>query len=98
MAESWKLEPNPTAIREGLIERKTALEITGSMTVTALVSSEADGVRLRRKNGPEEWAKWEDERVQRPQHVTNGSLSWEHRCSWERLRCAQDRLSASEDH
>jgi hypothetical protein len=27
---SWKLEPNPTAIREGPTERKTALEITGS--------------------------------------------------------------------
>jgi hypothetical protein len=27
---SWKLEPNPTAIREGPTERKTALETTGS--------------------------------------------------------------------
>jgi hypothetical protein len=27
---SWKLKPNPTAIREGLTERKTALETTGS--------------------------------------------------------------------
>jgi hypothetical protein len=27
---SWKPEPNPTAIREGLIERKIALETTGS--------------------------------------------------------------------
>src|SRR5271156_3855332 len=28
---SWKLEPNPTAIREGTTERKTALETTGSI-------------------------------------------------------------------
>jgi hypothetical protein len=28
---SWKLEPNPTAIREGPTERKTALETTGSI-------------------------------------------------------------------
>jgi hypothetical protein len=28
---SWKLEPNLTAIREGPTERKTALEITGSI-------------------------------------------------------------------
>src|SRR5947209_2460248 len=27
---SWKLKPNPTAIREGPTERKTALETTGS--------------------------------------------------------------------
>jgi hypothetical protein len=27
---SWKLEPNPTAIREGPTERKTALETTGN--------------------------------------------------------------------
>jgi hypothetical protein len=28
--KSWKLEPNPKAIREGPTERKTALETTGS--------------------------------------------------------------------
>src|SRR5436305_9587183 len=30
---SWELEPNPTAIKEGCTERKTALETTGSTTI-----------------------------------------------------------------
>jgi hypothetical protein len=40
---SWKLEPNPTAIREGPTERKTALETTGS-TIRRL-----SGIKIRCK-------------------------------------------------